>query len=175
MPLIAEQSFAKIDDELDKQMARMKLRGGRELSTCQGADEQQLTRAHCEQHAKFYTQLFEALRRRKQVPTQALNLDKMRVLEKADNIVTTTPVVPLTDEASLLNLKTQSSPSIVQQSYQPQMQAQSQMQMQPQQKQTIQFVQPESVTQSRDKTPPTLTQAQAKQQVEFPICLQKEA
>ena len=102
----AAKSFNKLDmddTELEERMAQM------ELKKSSPTDEQiaEKTRVQYEKHAKFYAQLYDVLRKRKQIPTQTVNFDKLHLLEKFDETQATQIVLK---DTSILNGKSQASP-----------------------------------------------------------------
>ena len=109
--IMSDPSFNKMDDNIHEEMAKMRI-GERQDSSENHSDK---IRENFERKSKLYTNLYEVLRKRKQVPTQSINLDRLPVLEKVDGLKTM-PIV-LTD-TSFFNLKTQPSPNTSQQQQQ---------------------------------------------------------
>ena len=160
--IMSDRSFNTIDDGINQEMARMKIDEQRLKSSEYSAEK---IRENFERKSKLYTDLYEILRKRKQVPTQSVNLDKLPVLEKTDDLKTM-PIV-LTD-TSFLNLKTQPSPNV---SHQQQQQHQQVTQTQ----QQVSFKKVENIYPSSTQTQPQSNlkiqlpqQQQFKQQMNTP-------
>jgi hypothetical protein len=97
------------DDELEEQMSKMDLKSRRSVEPKSGEMDKEKLKSLCEKNNKFYSQLYDVLRKRKQIPTQCVNFNKLDLLESKFNEAKPTQV-DITN-TSFLNLKTQPSPS----------------------------------------------------------------
>ena len=97
------------DGELEEQMSKMDLKSRLSVEPKSGEMDKEKLKSLCEKNNKFYSQLYDVLRKRKQIPTQCVNFNKLDLLESKFNEAKPTQV-DITN-TSFLNLKTQPSPS----------------------------------------------------------------
>ena len=100
---------SKEDGELEEQMSKMDLKSRLSVEPKSGEMDKEKLKSLCEKNNKFYSQLYDVLRKRKQIPTQCVNFNKLDLLESKFNEAKPTQV-DITN-TSFLNLKTQPSPS----------------------------------------------------------------